>query len=165
MLRIYAPVLGVLVLVCAAATFGATPAKKAAWGQETVDGFKLSYGMIATPADDWGTDQEGTWVSGLSGTLHTEKPLSYRKQTLPPGQYDFWVEKGKGDWFYLFVGDRENEEAERLRAMFKLYEQESGVEKLEVKLKLTRRATKLKFSVLAGKSEGHGNFRIGSSGK
>ena len=35
----------------------------------------------------------------------------------------------------------------RLRALFKLYEQEEGVEKLRFDLKLTRRATKLKFSI------------------
>ena len=78
----------------------------------------------------------------------------------PAGKYDVWTERGKADGFHLFIGNKKDDEAPRLRAMFRLYEREEGVAKLTFKLKLTRRATKLKFSLFAGKSEGHGNLRI-----
>ena len=92
--------------------------------------------------------------------LFSEKPLSYRGKTLAAGSHDLWIEKGKGEWFYLNVGDRDSEGPAGLRAMFKLYEQDEGVENLSFEIKLTRRGSKLKFSLRAGRSEGHGNFQV-----
>ena len=94
------------------------------------------------------------------GKLHNLKPLAYRGDRLPPGSHDLWIEKGKDEWYHLFVGDREDDEAPRLKTLFKLYEIESGVEKLRFELKLTRKATRLRFSLFAGQSEGHGNLRV-----
>lgn len=125
-----------------------------------VDGFSGSYTATATPEKDWGNAAEEKWILGFSGRIETEKTLAYRSGVLPPGKYDLWAEKGKNDWCYFYVGTREDDEAPRLKAMFKLYEQEEGVEELRFDLKLTRRATKLKFSISAGRSEGHGNLRI-----
>lgn len=125
-----------------------------------VDGFAGTYVATETPANDWGTDAEEKWILGFTGQVETEKTLAYRSDVLPPGKYELWAEKGKNDWCYFFIGTKDNEETPRLRAMFKLYEQEEGIEKLRFDLKLTRRATKLKFSISAGRSEGHGNLRI-----
>ena len=124
------------------------------------EGFKLRYKSVATPEGSWGSGKEESWILGFEGGIECKKGLSYRNRTLDPGKYDVWVERGKGEWYYLYVGDRDNEEAPRLRAMFKIYEQEQGVDRLEFQLKLTRKGTKLKFSLLAGQSEGHGNFKI-----
>ena len=44
--------------------------------------------------------------------------------------------------------------------MFRLYETEQGVDSIQFQLKLTRRGSKLKFTILAGRAEAHGNLRI-----
>ena len=136
---------------------GAAAAKKES---VKVEGFAGSYSATETPSDDWGSKAEEKWVLGFEGKIETEKTLAYRSDVLPPGKYDMWAEKGKNNWCYFFIGKKDKAESPRLRAMFKLYEQEEGVEKLRFDLKLTRRATKLKFSISAGRSEGHGNLRI-----
>ncbi len=136
---------------------GAAAAKKES---VKVKGFAGSYSATETPSEDWGSESEEKWIVAFSGQIETEKTLAYRSDVLPPGKYDMWAEKGKNNWCYFFIGKKSEEESPRLRAMFKLYEQEEGVEKLRFDLKLTRRATKLKLSISAGRSEGHGNLRI-----
>lgn len=128
--------------------------------QATVEGFSARYSKIDTPEAGWGTPQEEGWIAAFAGKLQCETKIAYRGVTLQPGAYDVWIEKGKAEWFHLFVGTKSDETAPRIKALFRLYEQEQGVPELEFKLKLTRRATKLKFSIFAGKSEGHGNLRI-----
>ncbi|MEE8142481.1 MAG: hypothetical protein V3T77_05230, partial [Planctomycetota bacterium] len=125
-----------------------------------VPGFKAGYARVTTPSEEWGGAQEGKWVREFQGTLKSEQALAYREKSILPGNHDMWVEKGSGDWFHLFIGNKKNEEATRLRAMFRLYEKEEGVEQLRFELKLTRKGKKLKFSIYAGKSEGHGNLRV-----
>ena len=136
---------------------GPAPAEQA---QAEVEGFQVDYPVIATPETEWGTASEELWITGFRGRLRAAHALSYRGGNLPAGEHDVWVEKGSGEWFHLFVGDRDNEEAPRLRAIFKLYEQEQGAGSLHLELRRTRRGTKLKFSLTAGRSEGHGNFRV-----
>ncbi len=126
-----------------------------------VEGVELSYNPIATPEADWGGDYKpGDWYEQVAGKFVTEKTLAYRKVTLEPGTYDLWLEAGKGRNFYLIIGDRKDKEAPRIRAIFKPYGQEKGVEQLKFELKLVRKKTKLKFSIRAGDTEGHGNIRI-----
>lgn len=129
----------------------------------SVEGFEIEYQPL--PAPD-GADAEvtGDTLLAFRGSLSSEHPLAYRGNELAPGQHDVWIERGKGEWFYLIIGSREEDEAPRLRALFRLYEQEDGVERLEFRLKLVSRATKLKFSLLHGHFEGHGNLRIVSPG-
>lgn len=124
------------------------------------EGFKVSYRTVTTPKAEWGTERETEWFTTFEGDLTSTKPISYRGVVLAPGKHDVWIEKGKGDWFHFLVGDRKDEEAPRLRSMFKLYDKETGVDELRFELKLTKNATTLKFSVLAGSSEGHSNFKI-----
>lgn len=133
----------------------------AAESEASVDGFKVRYAELSTPKAEW--DEESApadWFARFKGRLESSKPLTYRKATLPPGKHDVWVEKGKGEWFYLVIGARADDESPRLKAQFKLYDQDSGVDTLRLDLKLVRKATKLKFSIRAGKVEGHGNLRI-----
>ena len=147
-------------MVLVAAMVLATGAVSAKKESVKVEGFAGTYSAADTPSEDWGSEEEEKWVLGFQGQIETEKTLAYRSDMLPPGKYDMWAEKGKNNWYYFFIGKKNEEEAPRLRALFKLYEQEEGVEKLRFDLKLTRRATKLKFSISAGRSEGHGNLRI-----
>lgn len=155
------PGAAVCLFVCALVVAADSP--KTGDGNELnakVDGFQASYGAVKTPKSDWEQEKDAEWVTRFRGSVATEKTIAYRGRELAPGSHDLWVEKGRGDWFYLYVGDRSDEEKPQLRAMFKLYEQEEGVEDLQFELKLTRRSSKLKFSLKAGRSEGHGNFRI-----
>ena len=133
----------------------------------TVEGAVLSYGKLETPSEGWGTEQEQSWFEGKVGKIKTEFPLAYGKGMLPPGHYDVWLEKGKGGWFYMIIGEKpksnpksDDEKPTMLRARFKLYPKQEGVTERRFELKLTNRSSKLKFSILAGRSEGHGNFRI-----
>ncbi|MGE3165287.1 MAG: hypothetical protein AB7O52_10320 [Planctomycetota bacterium] len=130
---------------------------------QSVPGFVAKFTPCDTPEAAWGTAQEETWVTSLKGTLTIEKSIGYRQDTIAPGTYDFWIEKGKGDWFHLVIGRADDQEFPRINAAFRLYEQEKGVKQLDFQLKLTRKETKLKFSVFAGTSEGHGNLRIVSA--
>ncbi|MCI0652318.1 MAG: hypothetical protein L0Z55_10590 [Planctomycetes bacterium] len=151
-------------LVAAALGLGARAADKGSLHAE-VEGFKVTYQPLETPSTGWGTQKEEEWITAFQGTLKSDKPLSYRGVTLAAGTHDVWVAKGNGDWLHLFVGDRDDEDAPRLRSMFKLYEQEQGVDALRFELKLTRRGSKLKFSIFAGRSEGHGNLQVDSGEK
>lgn len=148
------PILAVLALASFARSEESKP------GNVSVEGFSATFQEVLTPEEGWGTSQEVEWLTSFVGTLRSEKALTYRQDKLAPGTHDVWIEKGKGDWFHLLIGKKQDSEAPRLKAMFRLYEQEKGVKALSFKLKLTRKATKLKFSVFVGTSEGHGNLRI-----
>jgi len=141
-------------------TFG-LPALAPAAEVASAEGFSIRYEKVTTPEKDWkDPDAAGDWLSRFKGKIETKRKIAYRKKVLSPGKYDVWVERGKDDWFYLVVGDQADAEKTRLRAQFKLYQREQGVENLKLDLKLVRKSTKLKFSLLVGKTEGHGNIRI-----
>ena len=126
-----------------------------------VEGFSLDYRAVPTPRAEWEGDRSiDDWFDRFAGRLTTKKVLAYRKSELPPGSHDVWIEAGKKDWWILWIGNRLDPEKPRLKAQFKLYEEEEGVEALSFELKLVRKATKLKFSVRGGLFEGHGNLRI-----
>ncbi len=158
---------GILTVAAACAwsrTLSAIVAAAGSQASAEAEGFKVSYKPVTTPKSEWGTEREEEWLTSFQGTLMSEKPISYRGLVLKAGQHDVWIEKGKGEWFQFLVGDRDDEEAPRLRSLFKLYEMESGVDALRFELKLTRNSSKLKFSVFAGSSEGHSNFRVETPG-
>lgn len=128
------------------ATIGSVAWSTEAWERtHSVTGFIAKYTSCETPEGGWGTDQEEKWITGLKGTLRTERAIGYRQDVLEPGTYEFWIEKGKGDWFHLVIGQPTDEAAPRLRAAFRLYEQDKGVRELDFQLKLTRKETKLKL--------------------
>ena len=130
----------------------------------SVEGAKLTYKELSTPESSWGEEAEQKWMATFEGELVTEYEISYRGVVLPAGRHAVWSEKGKDGWYFLNVGTRAKGEAEkppaRLRARFKLHPQKEGSATRQMSLKLTHKATKLKFSLRAGASEGHGNFRI-----
>lgn len=126
-----------------------------------VDGFTVRYEAVASPKSDWEDPSAAAdWLARFKGKIESSHPISYRKKRLEPGKHDVWVEKGKDEWYFLVIGNQADPEKTRLRAQFKLYPREAGVEKLAFNLKLVRKATKLKFSLLSGKTEGHGNLKI-----
>ncbi|MCA8961914.1 MAG: hypothetical protein KDC38_15420 [Planctomycetes bacterium] len=152
-----------VLLVCAATLgFWSTPTPaRAAEESSKVEGVEVQYQAPGTPKEEWDEDRSAMdWMSRFRGRIESERRLAYRKVELAPGKYDVWVEKGKEDWFYFVIGQRADEESPRIRAQFRLYKMEKGVEAMRLDLKLVRKATKLKFSLLAGNLEGHGNLRI-----
>lgn len=127
----------------------------------TVEGFTVLYNRIETPRDQWNeANSAKDWFGSVTGQLKSSHALSYRKVTVPAGTHDVWIEAGDNGWYYLRVGHRKDAEQPRLKAAFKLYEEEDGVERLDLTLKLVSKGKKLKFSVRAGAWEGHGNLRI-----
>ncbi|MEM7168009.1 MAG: hypothetical protein AAF581_21330 [Planctomycetota bacterium] len=154
----------------AAASPGAAGDKKEAAQRVAVEGFSAEYSAVPTPQAQWADGSVETWLRAFRAQLHNEKTLAYRGNVLPAGRHQVWIEKGTGEWFHLFVGDKNDSDRPRLKALFRLYELEKGVSSMRLELKLTGRKTKLKFSLFAGKHEGHGNLRIleegqGGSGK
>lgn len=137
------------------------PAASDARRTVVVEGFETVYESIATPSGESADSQPiETWLTGFQAVLTSRQGLAYRDGVLPPGTHDVWVEKGKGEWFHLVVGRRADEDTPRLRAMFRLYEQEKAVKEVGFALKLVSKGTKLKFSLTAGSFEGHGNLRV-----
>ena len=134
--------------------------------KESVAGtFELKFNRVATPKEEWGTESEADWLLQVSGKLKAPDALSYRKAKIPAGTYDLWIERGKGEWFYVYVGDRDDESADRLRALLKLYEREEGEEEAAVELKLTAKGKKLRLSFFSGKSEGRCHLRLPAKAK
>lgn len=130
-----------------------------------VEGFAARYNEVATPRADWDEDYAATdWFRAFKGKLKIEHAISYRRVTLDPGEYDVWIEQGEKEWFYLRIGTRSDEEQPRIKATFKLYDEDEGVEKLDLSLKLVSKGKKLKFSIRAGMYEGHGNLRVDRKG-
>lgn len=138
----------------------ANPTGEAMAASVAVEGFSARFDPIATPEAQWADGSAQTWLQAFRGELLTEKVLAYRGGVLPTGRHQMWVEKGKGEWFHFFIGNKEDSNQPRLKALFRLYELEKGVEALRLELKLTGRKTKLKFSIFVGRNEGHGNLRI-----
>ena len=149
-------------LVSATESEAPSLAKEEAATKATVEGFVGSYRASATPKAEWGdAKKELDWIAAFEGKFENEKALSYRGKVLPKGTHEMWVETGKAEWLYLVIGNRKDDKAPRIRAMFRIYgDQKEGVEKINFELKLRRKKTKLKFSIRAGKSEAHGNLNI-----
>lgn len=126
----------------------------------SIDGFEAVYSVVETPRDQWESDRVGEWAKQFGGKLKTTAALAYRKTVLPPGNHDMWIEKGKDEWYHLVIGAREDKDAPRLRTQFKFFSSEDGAESLSFALKLTGKGKKLKYSIQAGKYEGHANLHV-----